>query len=165
MAVFLAVDVFFFPRVMSLSANGLSTFAFSSVVSMRWCLRRCPARLRSNAFLFEVALTELEEGLLPAFMPLSRFPAIRRDLAIVVNADVSYDQVHGCVTNAASELLQDLILFDVYQGEKIDYGRKSLALGLILQASSQTLTDGDVEKTISRVLTRLESELGARLRD
>jgi len=73
--------------------------------------------------------------------------------------------VRQCVSAGASDLLRDLVLFDVYQGEKIDSGLKSLALGLILQASSQTLTDQDVEKTISRVLERLESELGARLRD
>ena len=118
-----------------------------------------------NAFLFEIALAELEQGRLPAFEPLSRFPAIRRDLAIVVDTDVTYDQVRDCVTTAASDLLRDLILFDVFQGEKIDSGRKSLALGLILQASSQTLTDQDVERTISRVLARLQSKLGAKLRD
>jgi phenylalanyl-tRNA synthetase beta chain len=118
-----------------------------------------------NAFLFEVALAELEQGLLPAFEPLSRFPAIRRDLAIVVDADITYDEIRDCATTAASDLLRDLILFDVYQGEKIDSESKSLAFGLILQAFSQTLTDQNVEQTISRVLARLKSEIGARLRD
>lgn len=118
-----------------------------------------------NAFLFEIALAELEQGLLPAFAPLSRFPAIRRDLAILVDAEVSFERVRDCVSAAASDLLRDIVLFDLYQGEKIDSGLKSLALGLILQASSQTLTDQEVEETISRVLTRLKNELGARLRD
>lgn len=118
-----------------------------------------------NAFLFEILLAQLEPGLLPTFVPLSRFPAIRRDLAIVVDSDVTYDQVRACVSAAASDLLRDLVLFDVYQGENIDSGRKSLALGLILQASSQTLTDQNVEETISRVLARLVNDLGARLRD
>jgi phenylalanyl-tRNA synthetase beta chain len=118
-----------------------------------------------NAFLFEVALAKLEQGLLPAFEPLFRFPAIRRDLAIVVDADITYDEIRDCATTAASDLLRDLILFDVYQGEKIDSGNKSLAFGLILQAFSQTLTDQNVEQTISRVLARLKSEIGARLRD
>ena len=70
-----------------------------------------------------------------------------------------------CIRSVASDLLRDLILFDVYAGENIDSGRKSLAFGLILQASSQTLTDEEVEGTVSRVLARLESDLGARLRD
>jgi phenylalanyl-tRNA synthetase beta chain len=96
---------------------------------------------------------------------VSRFPAIRRDLAITVDAEVTYERVRDCVSSAAFDLLRDVVLFDVYQGDKIDSGLKSLALGLILQASSQTLTDKEVEKTIARVLARLESELGARLRD
>lgn len=121
--------------------------------------------IKGNAFLFEIALAELDKGLLPAFQPLSRFPAIRRDLAILVDADVTYDQVRSCASAAASDLLRDCVLFDVYQGPGIDSGLKSFAFGLILQASSQTLTDQDVEQTISRVLKRLESELGARLRD
>lgn len=121
--------------------------------------------INGNAFLFEIALAELERGLLPAFAPLSRFPAIRRDLAILVDPGISFGQVRGCVSAAASELLREVVLFDVYQGKKIDSGLKSIALGLILQASSQTLTDQEVEETISRVLTRLESDLGARLRD
>lgn len=77
-----------------------------------------------DAFLFEVALSELRGGRLPAFKPLSRFPAIRRDLAIVVDADVTYDQVRHCVATAASDLLRDLVLFDVYQGPKVDSGKK-----------------------------------------
>lgn len=121
--------------------------------------------IAGNAFLFEIGLAEVEWGLLPSFSPLSRFPAIRRDLAIVVDADISFGRVRDCVSAAASDLLRDVVLFDVYQGEKIDSGRKSLAFGLILQASSHTLTDQEVEETISRVLARLEIELGARLRD
>jgi len=117
-----------------------------------------------NTFLFEIALAELQTGLPPVFEPLSKFPAIRRDLAIVVAADVTYDQVRACVASAASELLRDLILFDVYQGPEVDSGKKSLAFGLILQASSRTLTDQEVEATISRVLAHIKRELGATLR-
>jgi phenylalanyl-tRNA synthetase beta chain len=121
--------------------------------------------LSGNSFLFEIMLSELEQGVLPVFEALSRFPAIRRDIAIVVDTAITYDQVRDCVAAAASDSLRELVLFDVYQGQRIDSGRKSLALGLILQASSQTLTDEDVEQAISRILTRLENELGARLRD
>ena len=64
-----------------------------------------------------------------------------------------------------SDLLRELVLFDVYSGTNIDSGLKSLAVGLILQASSQTLTDELVEGAVGRVLARLASEFGARLRD
>lgn len=121
--------------------------------------------LNGNAYAFEVDLEALNGGDIPAFEPLSKFPSIRRDLAIVLDDAVSFDRVESVVRAAEPELLKDLILFDVYRGDKIDSGRKSLALGLILQASSQTLTDEEVEAVIGRVLDRLESEVGARLRD
>jgi len=118
-----------------------------------------------NAYLFELVIDALEDGVLPAFSPISKFPAIRRDLALVCDVELPYQRVLDCVNAAAPDLLRGTVLFDVYQGDKIDSGRKSLALGLILQASSQTLTEQDIERTIGRVLERLESELGARLRD
>jgi phenylalanyl-tRNA synthetase beta chain len=121
--------------------------------------------LSGDAYLFELDLAALNTSVLPRFTPISRFPAIRRDLALVLDASVPFAAVETCVRSALPDLLRDLVLFDVYAGESIDSGRKSLALGLILQASSQTLTDDAVEKAVKLVLDRLESELGARLRD
>jgi len=118
-----------------------------------------------NAFLFEISLEALGQGVLPAFKPLSKFPAVRRDLAVVLPEDVEHRRVRDCILAAEPELLRKIVLFDVYHGEKIDSGLKSLALGLIFQAPSQTLTDGDVEGAVARVLARLGDELGARLRD
>ncbi|MBK1716183.1 phenylalanine--tRNA ligase subunit beta [Thiocystis violacea] len=119
----------------------------------------------ADVFLFELDIAPLGSGLLPRYAKISRFPGIRRDLAILVDREVSYDAVSRCVRSVASELLRELILFDVYTGQNIDSGRKSLALGLILQSSSQTLTEGLIEETVERILERLATELGARLRD
>ena len=121
--------------------------------------------LAGDAYLFELEQAALSTGVLPRFTPVSRFPAIRRDLALVIDGSVPFAAVEACVRAAASDLLRELVLFDVYAGANIDSGRKSLALGLILQASSQTLTDELVEGTVNRVLARLTSEFGARLRD
>ncbi|HYN77159.1 MAG TPA: phenylalanine--tRNA ligase subunit beta [Lamprocystis sp. (in: g-proteobacteria)] len=121
--------------------------------------------LTGDCFLFEMAQAALNTGVLPRFSPISRFPAIRRDLAIVVDQAVNYGDLAACIRDAASDLLRELVLFDIYAGPNIDSGRKSLALGLILQASSQTLTDAVVDDAVTRVLTRLASEFGARLRD
>ena len=121
--------------------------------------------LVGDAYLFELDLAALSAGMLPRFDPISRFPAIRRDLALVLDESIPFADVERCVRSALPDLLRELVLFDVYAGERIDSGRKSLALGLILQASSQTLTDDEVEEAIQRVLSRLQSELGARLRD
>jgi phenylalanyl-tRNA synthetase beta chain len=121
--------------------------------------------LDSRVFLFEMELEALEQARLPAFEPLSRFPAIRRDLAIVVDEGVSADELRDCVSGAAGELLQELIVFDIYRGQNIEIGRKSFALGLILQDSSRTLNDKDVDDVLKNVVSRLEQDLGANLRD
>jgi phenylalanyl-tRNA synthetase beta chain len=121
--------------------------------------------LVGDAYLFELDLAALSGGLLPRFTPISRFPAIRRDLALVLDETIPFADVERCLRSALPDLLRELVLFDVYAGDRVDSGRKSLALGLILQASSQTLTDDEVEEAIQRVLSRLQSELGARLRD
>ena len=119
----------------------------------------------ADVYVFELALEGLAAGRLPAFRALSKFPSIRRDIAIVVDGSVSRAQVEACIAAAEPDLLTEIVLFDVYQGDKIESGRKSLALGLILQTSSQTLTDQEVDRSIARILARLESDIGARLRD
>jgi len=121
--------------------------------------------LNGDVFLFELDLVPLTPGVLPRYARISRYPSIRRDLAILVDQGVSYEAVEHCIRSAASDLLRDLILFDVYTGQNIEKGRKSLALGLILQSFSQTLTDEIIEATVGRILDRLTTELDARLRD
>jgi phenylalanyl-tRNA synthetase beta chain len=120
--------------------------------------------LPADLQLFELSTAGLDDGAKPAFAPLSKFPSIRRDIAIVVDQEVSFAAVRHCVEQAAGDLLRELLLFDVYVGEKIDSRRKSLALGLILQAVSQTLTDQDVESVVNRVLARLAADVDASLR-
>ena len=119
-----------------------------------------PAQLQ----LLELDLAALGVGERPAYRALSRYPSIRRDLAIVVDADLAFGRVRQTVAAAAGTWLQQLVLFDVYQGDKIDSDRKSIAFGLILQASSQTLTDAEVEPVMALVVERLERDLGATLR-
>ena len=121
--------------------------------------------LTGDVFVFELDLVPLTPGVLPRYAKISRYPGIRRDLAILVDQGVSYEAVEQCIRSVASDLLRDLILFDVYTGQNIETGRKSLALGLILQSSSQTLTDEIIDTTVGRILERLTAELDARLRD
>jgi phenylalanyl-tRNA synthetase beta chain len=121
--------------------------------------------ITGDAYLFELDIAPLSIGALPKHGSISRFPSIRRDIAIIVDEAVAYAAIADCIRATETELLRDLVLFDVYTGKNIESGRKSLALGLILQASSQTLTDGVIEDTVGRILSRLASEFGARLRD
>jgi phenylalanyl-tRNA synthetase beta chain len=115
-------------------------------------------------------LWELDEDLsfaaeLPAFEGISRFPAIRRDIAMVVGEGISAEALLQTIRAAGGALLTECKVFDVYSGERIDSGRKSMAFGLILQESSRTLTDDEADRVVAAVVARLESEFGARMRD
>ncbi len=121
--------------------------------------------LSGAAYLFEIALDGLLDGCLPAFAPLSRFPSIRRDIALVLDQSIEFEAVKACIRRAAPEILTDIRLFDVYTGEKVDSGRRSLALGLILQETSQTLTDETVDGIVNNIVQALEKDLNAHLRE
>jgi phenylalanyl-tRNA synthetase beta chain len=114
--------------------------------------------------MFELRLVALRNGKIPIFREFSRFPSIRRDLAILVDESISAQTVLDCAQKAAGALLVNLELFDEYRGKGIDSGRKSLALGLTLQDSSRTLNEDDVERVMTQVMTALQTGLGARPR-
>ena len=118
-----------------------------------------------DACLFELAYDAIRQGRLPQFREISRYPSIRRDLAIVVDEQVQAQAVADVVRKAAGELLQEVVIFDIYQGQGVESGRKSIAFGLILQDSSRTLTDVDIEAVVDRVTGQLGKTIGATLRD
>ncbi|WP_313025701.1 phenylalanine--tRNA ligase subunit beta [Pseudomonas lopnurensis] len=115
-------------------------------------------------YLFELALGEIAEGRLPAFSELSCFPEVRRDLAVLVEREVSAQAVLQCIRDAAGEHLTDLKLFDVYQGKGIDPLSKSVAVGLTWQHPSRTLNDDEVNGAMQQILTSLEERFNATLR-
>ncbi len=117
--------------------------------------------LSQPVILFELRLSLLRQEKLPVFREFSRFPSIRRDIAIIVNETTPAQVVLEWAQKAAGELLVNLELFDEYRGKGVDSGRKSLALGLTLQHSSRTLNETDVEQVMTEVMSTLESKLGA----
>jgi len=121
--------------------------------------------LPEATLLFELATQPLALGRVARFQEISRFPAIRRDLAFTVAQETPSMALSAEIRGAAGGLLQDLVLFDVYQGKGIESGRKSLAFGLILQDSSRTLTEQDVDGVLVQVQTALNDKFGATLRE
>jgi len=115
--------------------------------------------------LFELEYAAISRGRQTQFAPISRFPSIRRDLAVVLDADVEAGAVLAVVREAAGGLLQGLVIFDIYQGKGVEKGRKSMAFGLILQDYSSTLTEKEIESVLNRITSRLGEELGASLRE
>lgn len=120
--------------------------------------------LNGPVFVFELALAKICQGELPRFSELSRFPEVRRDIALVVDREVLAQDLLGAIRQAAGEHLKNLRLFDVYEGKGIDPHRKSMAIGLTLQDSSRTLTDDEVNAVMDRVLQSLEQGFNATLR-
>ena len=100
----------------------------------------------------------------PFTKSISRFPSVRRDLAILLPNEVNYDQERDWVTTTAGQLLEKVLVFDVYQGKNLKKGYKSLAMGLIFNNVSSTLRDEDVDPVIETLVSELEQQLGAQLR-
>jgi phenylalanyl-tRNA synthetase beta chain len=116
-------------------------------------------------FVFELCLDHIESPKIPVFAELSKFPAVRRDLALIVDEAVTAADLCACAREAAGDLLQGLHLFDIYRGKGVDSGKKSIALGLTLQDFSRTLTDVEVDSLIEHILRQLHIKLQAILRE
>lgn len=121
--------------------------------------------LKESVVLFELDLSAIDESTLPKYQAYSKYPSSRRDLAVVVNDDVTAEQLTKHVVEVLGPSLQRYEIFDVYRGKGVDPGRKSIGIGLILQDASRTLNDADTDDMIKRVMRRLEQEVGATIRN
>ncbi|WXL23899.1 phenylalanine--tRNA ligase subunit beta [Ectopseudomonas mendocina] len=120
--------------------------------------------LDQTVFMFELLLSEITRGQMPKFQELSKFPEVRRDLALLVDHDVPAQSLLNTIRETAGEWMTDLKLFDVYVGKGIDPDRKSIAVGLTWQHPSRTLNDDEVSTTTQNILTSLEQRFNATLR-
>jgi len=121
-----------------------------------------PQPVCAAEFDLEAILAALQQA--HAYRPVSRFPAVHEDIAVVVDEATPAAQVEATIWKAGGELLRDVRLFDLYRGEQIGAGRKSLAYRLAYQANDRTLTDDDAAKVRARIIKTLERELNAALR-
>ena len=98
------------------------------------------------------------------YSPINPYPAVRRDLALVVDKDVTYDALEKIGYKYASKLLKQVNLFDVYEGAGLGEGKKSYALNFVLQSAERTLTDEEINKVMNKLVSAYEREVGAKLR-
>lgn len=112
----------------------------------------------------ELDFAELRAARIPVVQELSRFPSVRRDLAMVVAQSVSAQELLEELKGVAGADLQDLTLFDLYEGQNIEKGKKSLALGLTFQHASRTLADADINPIIDNCIKALQIKFNAELR-
>lgn len=101
---------------------------------------------------------------LKKYQEISKYPEVRRDLSLVIEKSVTYDQVKSVAEKAGGKLVKKIGVFDVYQGDKIEAGKKAYALSFILQDLENTLTDKVIEKTMSKLIQAFQDQVGAHIR-
>ena len=119
----------------------------------------------TQVFLFELDQNLLLNKRIPVFKSLSKYPSVRRDLALIVKEDISASEIINCIKGSTELTLQDVNIFDIFRGKGVEEDSKSVALSLIMQDDTQTLTDSDADEVVSRLLTLLTNEKNAKLRD
>jgi phenylalanyl-tRNA synthetase beta chain len=121
--------------------------------------------LTYSGIVFELDVDVALAAAVPHYRDVSRFPMVRRDLAVLVDESVPVQRLLDRVRGAAGEVLREATVFDVYRGQGIETGRKSVAIGLNLQDVSRTLTDDETDAIVARVVADLERECSATIRD
>ena len=116
-------------------------------------------------FVFELETVAGLAAVVPEFEEISRYPAIRRDIASIVDEGLPVEAVRAVVEKSAGTLLKRLTVLSVYQGQQLQKGKKSIALGLQLQDTSRTLTDNEADALVAQVVAQLGREHHATLRD
>jgi len=120
--------------------------------------------LHEDVYVFEIQTQSLRRRAVPVAQNLPRFPSVRRDIAIELPRTVQWSDVEATLRHALGALLTQVFVFDVYIGANFKEGEKSVAIGLILQEGSRTLTDQDADRCVAAAVASLESAFGARLR-
>jgi len=98
------------------------------------------------------------------YADIPKYPEVRRDFALLVDEKIQFEQLFNIAKQSEKNLLKDINLFDVYQGNNLPEGKKSYAVSFILQDNSKTLTDTQIDKIMSKLQGDFESQLGASLR-
>jgi phenylalanyl-tRNA synthetase beta chain len=109
-------------------------------------------------------LLSIAEGQKVQFSDISKFPSVERDLALVVNKGVSWQQMAEAAAAAKVPQLQDVQLFDVFESDKLGEGKKSMALSFLFQDPDKTMTDAEIDKAVQRIADQLQQELNAEVR-
>lgn len=121
--------------------------------------------LNEKTYLLDICTDKITSADQAAYKELSRFPAVKRDISLVLDVQIPAADVATIIKSTATDDLQNLELFDVYDGEGIEKGKKSLSFSLTFQRSSSTLTDEEVDEVMLGVLTEIKNKFGGTLRD
>jgi phenylalanyl-tRNA synthetase beta chain len=120
--------------------------------------------IENDVFVAELLMPALQRDVMRKYIPLSRYPRVRRDVAFIVDAGIPAEKILRTMKESATELLETVELFDMYEGDPLPAGKKSVAFTLELMSRVKTLTDPEIEAAVKRVVERVEKEQGATLR-
>ena len=123
--------------------------------------------LKQNVFFMEMNFEQLVKSTRKhkiAFSELSKFPEVRRDLALLVDKEVKFSRLRNIAFASEKKLLKSVALFDVYEGDKLPEGKKSYALSFVMEDKTQTLTDKQIERVMTTLQTQFEKQVGAEVR-
>ena len=124
------------------------------------------AGIKRDVFFADLSTDLLFKSANPKFavQDVPKFPEVRRDLSLVLNNQVRFAEIEALARNTEQRLIKEIIAFDVYEGEKIEQGKKAYALGFTLQDENKTLTDEEIEKTMTKLMSAFEGKMGAIIR-
>jgi len=121
--------------------------------------------LLRSVILFELDLNSLVQKAIPKADKIPKYPSVRRDIAVVVDENISVNSLLQSMNTLNSPIIVEISLFDVYRGNGVDDGKKSLAFRVLLQDTKKTLTDVDTDSVINKLINILENKFGAKLRN
>ena len=125
-----------------------------------------PSVEKENVYVLEINLDKLlskKTGKMK-FKEISKYPTITKDLAILVDKNISSDEIAKAIKKAAGSLLINIEIFDVYEGKNIPEGKRSIAYSLSFGANDRTLTDEEINNIMNKVIDNLQNKMGAELR-
>ncbi|HHL31378.1 MAG TPA: phenylalanine--tRNA ligase subunit beta, partial [Oceanospirillales bacterium] len=120
--------------------------------------------IKKDVYAFELYIDNIMQTSLPSYQDISKFPSVRRDIAMIVDDTISYAQIKELISAQLQKYLVDVFVFDKYQGENIGTGKRSLAVGIVLQQKNSTFEDKDVDKLMSKVVSSIKQNLDVEIR-
>ncbi|MEW5010011.1 MAG: phenylalanine--tRNA ligase subunit beta [Cycloclasticus sp.] len=120
--------------------------------------------IKKPVYLVELKLSLIQTREIPVFEAVSKYPSVRRDLALIVDEKQAVADISDYICQSGG-IVKDVLVFDIYQGKGVENGRKSIALGLILQGESKTLVDLEIDEALTELLNNLDTKFNAQLRD
>ena len=120
--------------------------------------------IKKSVYAFELFMNAIKKTSLPVFEDVSKFPSVRRDIALLVDNAISYQQIRDTIQQELESFLKDVFVFDEYKDDNLGKNKRSLAIGIVLQQNNSTFEDKEVDKLMTKMLSSLKEVLSIEIR-